>query len=335
MSDSNKAAIDGYLAWLEANQGRSPATVTKYRGYLDRLVQCYPGRELADLSSDEIEIFAGPVAVKGGLSGRSRRALVAAVRGLYRWMTRAGLLTTNPAAEVPYPKAPTRLPLPITLANAERLIWAPDLGTFAGIRDAAIFSVLIGCALRVSGLTALDEEDLVVAGDPDDRRLLLRVTEKGRKERQIPVPREAALMLQAYLGHPELKQIDRRTDNGRHVLFVSLNNRKVPPADYRGEARRLTRGAINQMILKHGRRAQIPGDQLHPHALRHLFGAELAEDDVDILVRQALMGHQDPRAAQVYSHLAARKLTRVVDRSNPLAKIRTPVSELLRSLGEG
>lgn len=334
MDDRNQAAIDGFLTWLEANRGRAPQTASKYRGYLERLVACYPDRDLATLTTEEIEVFAGPVSVKGGLSGRSRRALVAAIRGLYKWMRRNGLVNSNPAGSLPYPKAPHRLPLPITLANAERLIWSPDLGTFTGIRDACILSMLIGCALRVSGLCSLNEEDLVVVGNDDDRRLVVRVTEKGRKERQVPVPREAALMLQAYLGHPELEQIDRRTDTGRHVLFVSTNNRKVAPADYRGEARRLTRRAINTLIEKHGAAAGIPRDQLHPHALRHLYGAELAEDDVDVLLRQALMGHADARSAQIYSHLADRKLTRVVDRSNPLGKIRTPVSELLGSVAK-
>ena len=332
MDNANDQAIDGYLSWLEHNRGRSSSTINKYRGYLERLTRHFEGRDLATLTDDELEIFTGPVAVKGGMSGRSRRALVAAVRGLYRWMTHAELVKVNPALELPYPHAGRRLPRAITIANAERLIWAPTLSTFVGIRDASLLSLLIGCALRVSGLVSLNEEDLIPTGKGDDKRLLVRVREKGGKERQVPVPREATLMLQAYLGHPELEEIDRRTDQGRHVLFVSTNNRKVAPADYRGEARRMTRRAINQLIEKYGTALDIPREQLHPHALRHLYGAELAEDDVDILTRGALMGHADPRATEIYSHLAARKLALVVDRSNPLGKMKTPVSDLLQKL---
>ena len=73
-------------------------------------------------------------------------------------------------------------------------------------------------------------------------------------------------------------------------------------------------------------------DELHPHALRHLFGAELAEDDVDLLLRQLLLGHADASSAEIYSHLAIRKLTRTTDKANPLAKMKTPASKLLEQL---
>lgn len=86
------------------------------------------------------------------------------------------------------------------------------------------------------------------------------------------------------------------------------------------------------MVLRHGRRAGVPEDQLHPHAVRHLYGTELAEDDVDLLIRQQLLGHADPKSTEVYTHLAARKLTSSVDRANPLAKIKSPMSQLLQEL---
>jgi site-specific recombinase XerC len=38
-------------------------------------------------------------------------------------------------------------------------MWAPDMGTFVGISDAAMLSLLMGCGLRVSGLTALNVSD--------------------------------------------------------------------------------------------------------------------------------------------------------------------------------
>lgn len=49
----------------------------------------------------------------------------------------------------------------LSLANAERLMWGLDFNTFMGVRDAAILSVLIGCGLRISGLTGLNRGNLV------------------------------------------------------------------------------------------------------------------------------------------------------------------------------
>ena len=80
--------------------------------------------------------------------------------------------------------------------------------------------------------------------------------------------------------------------NGDKVLFVSTMNRTVTPDQYHGERRRLNRRAVLQMMKKYGKRAGIPEDQVHPHAMRHLFGTELAEDGVDIIARQRLLGQE-------------------------------------------
>ncbi|MCG7588166.1 tyrosine-type recombinase/integrase [Photobacterium sp. OFAV2-7] len=72
-----------------------------------------------------------------------------------------------------------------------------------------------------------------------------------------------------------------------------------------------------------------------PHALRHLFGAELAESDASTLQIQALMGHVDLKTSAIYTHIAIRKMTSVLDSGNPLSKIQTPVSALLRELKNG
>jgi Phage integrase family. len=52
-----------------------------------------------------------------------------------------------------------------------------------------------------------------------------------------------------------------------------------------------------------------------------LYGTELAESEVDLLVRQVLMGHAKPETTEVYTHLAQRKLMQTVDRANPLGKM--------------
>lgn len=328
----NDELIAAWCDWLHHNKGRTAGTVNKYRGYLARLAGHYPGRSLLELDAQEIEVFAGGVCVRAGLSGRSRAALVSAIRGFYAWARRAGKVSQDPAADLPYPRSPGSLPLPISIENAEKLIWAPDLDTFKGLRDAALFSLLVGCGMRLSGLVGLNQEDLVASGESGDPRILVRLQEKGGRPRLVPVPREAELLLSAYLGHPELDQIDRQGTTGR-PLFVSVKNRRISPQDYRGERRRLTARGVQYLLLYYGRKLGIPRDQLRPHALRHLYGAELAEADVDLILRQALMGHADPKSTQIYSHIAVRKLISTSDKANPLTRMRTRAGEMLKALG--
>jgi site-specific recombinase XerD len=106
----------------------------------------------------------------------------------------------------------------------------------------------------------------------------------------------------------------------------------VPASDLYGETLRLSDDSVREMIIKYGEKAGIPRHYLHPHAMRHLFGRELTEDDVDVLDRMGLMGHSDVKSNEIYSQISQRKLRRIIDKSNPLSKIRSPVSDLSKLL---
>lgn len=326
------ALIDRFLDFKLHNKGRSERTVEVYGLALRRLVEFFGDRDPLLATHDDLVLFTGIWLHKRGIEAVSRRTHVAAVREFYRWLLEQRLIVGNPAGGVPYPRTGRKIPRVMTLANAEKLMWGPDFNTFNGVRDGAMLGVLIGCGLRVSGLVRLNESNLIHEVIDARPRLVLRVTEKGEKQRKLPIPPEADILLRVYLEHPELKEIDRALPGGDQVLFVSTRNRMVPAHEYRGELRRMNRSAVLDVVQKYGRVAGIPDDQCHPHALRHLFGTELAEEDIDLLTRQKLMGHADPQSTAIYTHLAMRKLTRETDKGNPLAKMRTPVTDLLSRL---
>ncbi|MFT3964088.1 tyrosine-type recombinase/integrase [Propionivibrio sp.] len=326
--------IEDFLTFKQRNQGRGARTAAAYGDALRRLQLFLDGRDLLSAQPDELEMFCGPWLHKQGVMAVARRPYIAAVREFFKWARHTKRARDNPAAGLSYPKTGRKLPRVLSLTNAERLMWAPDFNTFRGVRDAAILSVLIGCGLRISGLTGLNQRNLAGVEHQGQVRMVIKTREKGDKERLVPVPREAEMVLRLYLEHPELKDIDRTLPDGDQVLFVSTGNRSIPPHEYIGEARRMHPRSIRDMIRQYGKAAGVPVEQLHPHAMRHLFGTELAESDVDLLVRQDLMGHEDVKHTKIYTHLATRKKLEDLDRGGPLAKIRTPVSELLSRLNK-
>lgn len=329
-------AIDGYLTHLQSARGRRPRTIEAYRMALGRLQLFLDGKPLIQADAAELEAFAGIWLHKQGVVARSRKPYVSAVRGFYRWAERRGLVATDPAAELQHPKTGKPLPDALSLASAEKLMWAPDLNTFVGVRDAAILALLMGCGLRVSGLVGLNESDVRNAEIDGKVRLVLHVTEKGEKERMLPVPRDAEMLLRVYIDHDELKAVDRDIVDGKgrpdKILFVNTRNNRVPEDKWRGEAVRLSRHSVWLRIQRYGLQKGIAPHELHPHAFRHLFGVELAEDEVDLITRQELMGHSDPKSTAIYSSMSMRLKTAVLDKSGPLGKIKTPVSEVLRRL---
>ena len=332
---TDQAAIDGFCTYLQGALGRRPRTIEAYRMSLAKLIEFQAGAALLDITPVELEAFCGIWLHKRGVVARSRKPYISAVKGFYEWARLRGLVDADPAAQLRHPKTAKPLPESLSLANAERLMWAPDLNTLAGIRDASMLALLIGCGLRVGGLVSLNAGDLRNAEINGAVRLVVRVTEKGEKERMVPVPKEAEMLIRIYLDHEGLRPFDRDIAIGGKadkVLFVNLRNTRVPADQYRGEAVRISRQAVWRMIQAYGEAAGVPAQERHPHAIRHLFGVELSEDGVDIIMRQELLGHADPKSTGIYDSMVIRRKTKTLDESGPLGKIKSPVSEVLKRL---
>lgn len=326
--------IDAFIAYKRDNRGRARRTMEMYRHALALLVVYLGDVAITDASEDDLVAFSGPWLAKRGVLAASRHPYVSALRQFYLWLYNQRRIPKNPAAGLPSPRFSAKLPHVLELAHVEKIMWAPDFNTFQGARDGAMLALLAGCGMRVSGLVGMNVSDVVYEDVDGQPRMFVRVREKGDRQRLLPVPAEADLQLRLYMAHPDLAQIDRELPNGDKVLFVSIANRSVAPGDYRGERRRLNRRAVARMMRTYGRVLGIPEELLHPHALRHRFGTELAEDDVHAVVHQQLMGHRDPKSTQIYAHLAKRKLVAEIDRANPLAKINTPTTEILKRINK-
>ena len=329
--DQSDHYIDRWLKYKQFNQNRAGNTIVRYRGYLKSLADYLPD-DLLNATTEQIETYTGLHLHKEGFAGVSRHVAVAAIRGFYDYLLTHGVIQVNPAKSLPYPKKSLKLPVSFGLENAEAILMMPDISTFIGLRDMCMMAVLIGCGLRVSGLCSLNESSLVWFRHDDLDRLSLKVIEKGDKERMVPVPLEATLLLQAYLGHNELAAIDRQLADFDRVLFITTQNRIVPNYDYIGESRRMTPRSVDKIIKKYAAQAGVPVTHAHAHAMRHLAGAEMAEASMTSFEIQAMLGHASPTTTAKYLHLANRKLTTLGDKSNPLGKITTPVTGLRKEI---
>ncbi len=335
MATRDNTLILSYLQHLEIDLGRTAGTINSYFLHLSRLADylAMNGSTLLSASTEELQKFSGLSLHKKGISPRSRRPAIAAVRGFFQWAHRRGHIKKNAAATLYYPSTGKQLPNTLSLKDLEKIIMQTDLNEFLGVRDAAIIFVLAGCGLRVSGLVALNESDLISQLDKDGKETaFLRVTEKGNQERLAPLPPEVLLMVRAYLGHSYLETIDRSLPNGDRVLFVNTRHPGKKVFDNCGESRRLSSTGIRRLIAKYGRKAGIQKKYCHPHALRHLYGTELVEANTDLLTVQNLMGHSSAESTKIYVHLSTRRLREAVEKGNPLGKIKTPVTGLVQQL---
>ena len=308
-------AIIAWSAWLESTKGRRPSTVVKYARQLQRFeAYCLEsGLDPWTVSFEDLERYTGLFA--HGLKPQTRRTIVSAIKSFYGWADKKNLVDRSPADRVEYPSIGRRLPRQMQIHNAEKLLMQPDIQTFVGLRDAAMLATLMGCGMRISGLVRMNRGHLLWQADD---RLIILIKEKGERERYNPAPVEASVLIRAYMASPELLEMDLSLPNNDEVLWATVNNRTVKPENYHGEERRISPRSVDKMIKRYGSRAGIPKDELHPHAARHLFGTAMAEASVDLLERQTLMGHEDSKSTEIYTHLATGLLQRAIDKGNPL-----------------
>ena len=332
MSELDEKLIGDWLTWKSKNENCADSTVCKYRGYLERLKdylwnshQCL----MLDCNEKHLTDFTGRFLHSQKVSPSSRHVVIASLKGFYSWCYNQQLIKPDLSTCLVYPKLGRKIPVQLGISNAEKLLMEPDIDPFTGLRDATILSLLMGCGIRVSGLCGLNQSSMFWFEYERLQRLGIRVVEKGGHERELPVPYEAMILLQAYLGHEELDDIDRTLPNGDQVLFVSVRNRHVPEYDYRGENRRINQKSVWKMMRAYGEAAGLLPEICHPHAMRHMLGVELMEDDASTLQIQAVLGHSDPKTSEIYAKMARRKMTEMLDKTNPLSKINTKVSPLV------
>lgn len=159
------------------------------------------------------------------------------------------------------------------------------------VRDLAILELMFMTGVRISELCNLKAEAI------DLEQGLVRVYGKGGKERVIPIGnRDVVLLLKEYK-----KLFAEKID-----AYFFVNRWGNPLSDQ----------AVRLMINKYTKEAGIKM-HLTPHMFRHSFATLLLEEDVDIRIIQALLGHSSIVTTQIYAHVASEKKRNVLEHRHP------------------
>jgi len=224
------------------------------------------------------------------------RRKLAAVRGLFAFLLREGVIRVNVARLVRTPKAPKRLPQVPSPEQVNTLIDGVAAGKMERphpARGRAIFELLYGCGMRVSELAGMNLEDI------DRSEGWVRLRGKGRKERQAPLPRQAAEALDRYLG-------ERPVVRGEPALLLNHHGR------------RLTARGIHGIVKLYA--TYLAGDpSLHPHSFRHAYATHLLSAGADLRAIQELLGHARLSTTQKYTQVSLTDLMAVYDKAHPKA----------------
>jgi integrase/recombinase XerD len=289
--------VTSYLRHLEIERRMATNTVAAYRRDLARL------ERFAEEASTPIVSLARPAlercirdAMAGGLSPTSAARLVAAIRGLYRYLRLRGDVRENPAEDLHAPSAFAALPKSLSLDDVDRLLGAPPLDTPAGLRDRAMIEVLYATGLRVTELVQLRLSDVRLDQG------YLQCLGKGHKQRLVPLGDVAVGWIRRYLTEAR-PALTKKKDGP--FLFVNAKG-----------GRPLTRGGFWALLKTHTARAGIRA-HVSPHVLRHSFATHLLERGADLRAIQTMLGHADLSTTQIYTHVLEARLRQVYDAFHP------------------
>src|SRR3979490_2283538 len=286
-----KSAVSQFLNYLRSVRNASVHTLRSYQTDLSQFITFLtpPGIEtpaIADVTHLMIREFVAHLHDLN-LEKSSIARKLAAIRSLFKFAVRDGMVTRNPARLVATPKLPKRIPSVLSAEDLNAFLdgvvarpappsgrrkgpGAPDESRVLVKRDRAILELLYASGLRVSELTGLNLADV------DRKELMLRVRGKGNKERIIPYGGKAEQALQAY--EPLRQEILRKAGGRGEGQAVFLNHLGT----------RLTPRSVARIVKKYARLANVNWD-LHPHSLRHAFAGRRAGFSRDSGIAGALL----------------------------------------------
>lgn len=301
--------LSDFLRYVEHERQLSPQTVRAYttdlREFAAFLDGYYGSAEWTWAGIDRLAIrsFMGDCVSRRGLSKTSVARKMSAVRSFYRFLHVEELVETNPARAVRTPKRDRTLPGFLTREQAEEAFRQAaaraELGGFHGLRNLAVAELFYGAGLRLAELQTLDIADLDLVSER------VRVLGKGRKERIVPLGRQA---IQALRGYYETRAmvIATAARPERRAVFVGQSGRRLSVRQIQNIV-----GAFLASV------AESAG--LSTHSLRHSFATHLLDAGADLLAVKELLGHASLSTTQIYTHTSRERLKRVYRQAHPRA----------------
>ncbi|MBD0380259.1 tyrosine recombinase XerS [Paenibacillus sedimenti] len=167
------------------------------------------------------------------------------------------------------------------------------------IRDACIITLILNSGLRVSEVFNLNVDDI------DLKKKLTHVYRKGKNDDTFKTPvyfrQDAIQVLTDYLA---IRQTRYKPAKKEKALFLAIANGKK-------EGERMTRRAIQEMVIKYAKRFGKP--YLSVHKLRHSFATDYYLQN-DLYKTQEQLGHASPETTQIYAHLTDKTMAEAIDK---------------------
>jgi integrase/recombinase XerC len=287
--------INTFIQYITNERRYSPHTVLAYTtdlqafaAYLEKVYEVTAPTELTVtmLRSYVME------QMEAGINPKSVNRKISSIKAYIRYMRKAGVISTNPAATLKSIKTPKILVSALGENELSDLLSADFFDeTPQSIRARAIIELFYATGIRRSELINLKLSGIDVS------QKTIRVIGKRNKERLIPLTNTAVQAINHYLS---VRPVNPQTT----FLFLTDKGKKLYPELVYATVKRYL-SYVSSLQKK------------SPHVLRHTFATHLLNKGADMNDIKELMGHANLSATQVYTHNSFEQLKSVYNQSHP------------------
>jgi len=231
----------------------------------------------------------------------TQRERLGILKDFFRWLTRQDIILHNPASELELPRPEKRLPQEVlSVAEVQKLLAIPDVNDPLGVRDRAMLELFYSTGIRRTELCRIELPDL----NPERQTVHVRLG-KGKKDRMVPVGKQAIAWLERYLKEvrPRLC-LDTRTQ----ALFLTGYGEAFNP------------DVLSRMVSAWLTKAGLKRKGCC-HVLRHSCATHMLENGADIRFIQQLLGHEKLDTTAIYTEVSIKQLQEVHARCHPSARL--------------
>jgi site-specific recombinase XerD len=282
---------DFFQRRLIAQRAVSVHTIASYRdtfelllGYVEQHTRHPPSQlTLQNLDAPMVLAFLDHLETERGNCPRTRNLRLTAIRSFLRYAS-VREPTALPIAQRVLAIPTKRFDRPaldyLSREEIQALLEAPDRSTWSGARDAVLFAALYNTGARVSEITGLCVEHVLL-----ERSFAVHLYGKGRKERVVPLWKSTAALLRRWLP---------RIDRGPGApVFPNRSGQRLSNS---GVERRL-----HDALAKASKSCpSLEGRRISPHTLRHTTAMHLLQSGVDITVIALWLGHDEIATTHLY-----------------------------------
>lgn len=249
-----------------------------------------------DLDATLILAFLRHIENERGNAITTRNVRLAAIKTFVEYRVPSALELIARIHAIPTKRHDQKLIQHLAIDEVRAILNAPDLATRSGVRDRAMMHLCFAAGLRVSELVGVLTENLSLQNGGS-----VMVRGKGRKERCLPLWKETARDLRAWLSIRGTIPVPE--------LFVNAQ----------GEP--MSRAGFEYVLDKHVRKAGetcaiLRGRNVSPHQLRHSCAVVMLQATHDVRKVALWLGHADSRAWHGHGHVRLWRCARRMPRQD-------------------